>query len=438
MLLSAPKGRPNAALELSEAEDRALRDGFGRYGGGADARAAAAPVVRRHQDAGRWFLCDCRPPRPAVLVPVSGSHIRRHRGPGWSLHAEDCDFFREPRQELAVLATYRRTATDQPLRLAGPFRIRSRRMREPLATCSTHSRRPSLARLLLYLVSEAGLQRLGPADGLIPLRKQFYLIWLAAADVRLDTKIKLRDYLCTNRASLPELERRIHDAPTQGFRHGRPHGVFITRLESIDPGRIKPIAGEAIEVRGRLAVFGEAGDQRRAARWPLRAPYLAACVLGPGNPGGDIQMLSMYAHPCAGPNHLMLLDSARERATLHELRSLQSWLLRKHGLRVRIEKPLFDLGLDSDDDGARPLLIPDFVLRADSGDGQPPRTVIIETMGIDSDRYRERKARVHQLLRQAFAGAPIVRHEFRGRGPQDARDRRFWSQVHWCLSGPSR
>jgi len=79
MLCVAPKGRTDETLALSAREDALLRAAFGRYGGSALARRAAAPIVQLHQQigTGRWFCCDCRPdaPRPPVLVPVCSGRL---------------------------------------------------------------------------------------------------------------------------------------------------------------------------------------------------------------------------------------------------------------------------------------------------------------------------------------------------------------------------
>jgi hypothetical protein len=114
--------------------------------------------------------------------------------------------------------------------------------------------------------------------------------------------------------------------------------------------------------------------------------------------GGSVDVLSAYAHPIAAEAHLMLVDSELhqphradaldaphrsklvvghpptgagivahfERRTLAQVRSLQAWLAAKKGIRLTIEKPLFDMGLAAqcDRDGpVRPCCIPDFVVR---------------------------------------------------------------------------
>ncbi len=52
MLQVAPKGDVAGAMPVTMEEDRLLRAAFGRYGGRAEARTAAATVVGRYQQQG--------------------------------------------------------------------------------------------------------------------------------------------------------------------------------------------------------------------------------------------------------------------------------------------------------------------------------------------------------------------------------------------------
>ncbi|MGO9237415.1 MAG: hypothetical protein ACLP4V_26280 [Methylocella sp.] len=74
---------------------------------------------------------------------------------------------------------------------------------------------------------------------------------------------------------------------------------------------LEPIAGEAIPVLGRIAVFGERPDEGAGMRTApsARAPYLAACVVGRAEDRGPVEVLSAYVHPCAGEHHLMLVEA---------------------------------------------------------------------------------------------------------------------------------
>ncbi|MGC9272203.1 hypothetical protein, partial [Acidiphilium sp.] len=162
MLSIAPRGTTSPATPLSRREDQLLRRAFGRYGVYAE-REPAAEIVRRVQDSGpgHWILCDCLgtagEDRPPALVPVASKHIRRHANERWPSHAPDCDFFREPEEQKRLTASFR--LEDQPPSLIKGYPAQAEPERVHLAGVSQAEERSPLARLLLALVEEAGLQR---------------------------------------------------------------------------------------------------------------------------------------------------------------------------------------------------------------------------------------------------------------------------------------
>ncbi len=442
MLQVAPKGDVAGAMPVTVEEDRLLRAAFGRYGGRAEARTAAATVVGRYQQlgGGRWFLCCCRPgaERPPALVLVSQTHIRRHDDGRWPLHGEACDFYREPAEQRAVTASYAPPSVDKPLRLARPLgRVAGPAKEARIETCSRHTSRPGLARLLAQLVTDARLQAIPPGWQPPPLVEQVNMLWTAARAVEIDAGVRLSAFLRTSPSKLGELMTLVEAAPAGAFTRTRPHGVLIVRAAAVGDGVLQPVAGDPIRVRGRLSVFGERAEPGRETRAErgARAPYLVAALVGRALEGEPVEVLSAYAHPCAGDVHLMLLDSAMERRTLAQLQSVQAWLAAKHGVAVGIEKPLFDVGPEAPGDAPpRPPLIPDFVLRA-GAEGEAVRTVIAETMGFADEDYRARKALMHPLMSAVLSGAAVVEHDFHN--PPDRsqvqRDRTFWLGARWAL-----
>lgn len=282
MLRHAPKGAFAEADSVTPEEDAALRVAFGRFGGHEAARRAAMPVVARYQQrgGGRWLLCDCRPgaERPPALIPVAMTHVRRHDDPRWARHAEGCDFNREPAEQLVITASHLRPSS-RAFRLARRFvPITATAMLREFKACSQASKRPGLARLLMRLVTDAGLQEALPGWRPPPLPDQVKAIWTAARPLELDEGVRLTEFLCTNLLKLPELVERLRTATAERFKHTRPHGILLARLAAVGEGTIKPFAGPALPVSGRLAVFGE--DAADAADATARAPYLAACMVG--------------------------------------------------------------------------------------------------------------------------------------------------------------
>jgi hypothetical protein len=438
MLHVAPKGQTAPAIPLPAYEDALLRAAFGRYGGHPIARQEAARVVRYHQhiDAGRWFLCDCRPdmPRPPALVPVAQNHIRRHedaRNARWPAHAEACDFFRDPLEQRAISLSYA-APDEREWRLARPLGNDAPYLQRRLRGVSRHVARPRLARLLVYLMTEAGLQRVGE-DGLIPaIRLQVQALWTAAGSVSLDAKAPLRQFLSTSVAKLPALIQRIEQAEPGQFVHSRPHGVLIMRLSGVSEGQLFPLSGDPIPVRGRLSLCAERAAAQRTES--VRPPFVAVCLIGRVAADAPVEVLSAYVHPCASTGHLMLLDSDYERQTLAQLRSVQSWLRRHRGTLVTIEKPLFDLRPPALQDAPpRPPLLPDFLVRAAGADGKRSPIIVVETMGLAEPSYRKRKERPHVEMAQVCG--PVVMHDFHRPDDTDQtwRDATFWRAVRDAL-----
>ena len=443
MLRSAPKNDLSQAAPVTPSEDARLRAAFGRYGGGMLARHKAALVVADHQQRGpgAWFLCDCRPDAalPPALVPVSMTHIRRHEDARWPQHDEACDFYREPDEQRAIVASHGASVA-RPFRLARRINLFTPELRHDIVACSPHGRRPALARLLARLVTDAGLQRIDADWRKPPLAEQAKAIWTAARPIHIDAGVRLTEFFCTSPARLGELKARIEAAREDRFLGTRPHGILIARVSAIAAGVLTPVAGDPIPVRGRLAVFGERSGSARlnSVQRAARAPWLVACVIGRAAAKEPVEALSAYAHPCADDDHLMLLDSDLERQTLAQLRSLQSWLGRKMDAMMTIEKPLFDVGPEPGEEAdPRPVLIPDFVVGAEA-QGGVRRTAIVETMGFADDAYRIHKARVHALMRAALSGAPVVEHDFHQPAgwPQRDRDAFFWRALRASLVEP--
>ena len=143
MLHVAPNGDVSRATPLTSDEDRILRAAFGRCGGSAEAREAAAATLRRcrQRRGGDWFLCDCLPgaerPLPPVLVPVSQPHIRRHQDTRWPVHCDACDFDREPDGQREITASY--SAAAAAVRCPSRARWRPRRLRSSGRSGRHHS-----------------------------------------------------------------------------------------------------------------------------------------------------------------------------------------------------------------------------------------------------------------------------------------------------------
>ncbi len=440
MLQLMRRSRTDDFYPLSDEDDRALRRAFGRYGRHA-ARPEGARVVREHQGGrgGQWFACDCRGGAmpPPVLVPVDERFVRRHIEPPWPEHAEWCDFYREAEEQRAVSMSFRRPATgDGHLRLVRTF-ASAEPLERTLKPAGPERTRPRLARLLFDLLERSGLTRVEP--GPVPsIAEQFKALRKTAEAVDLDVDLPLSRFLCAYPPALPEFVERIGRTPKKLFRHARrPHGVLLGVAKGAAQGQVVPAHGDPIEVAGAISIFGEADGHAAGRRETVgeRAPYLMACVVGRRHPDEPVQVLRAYLHPCVSPTWLLPVDSNHERGTLRQLLSLRRWLADNRQIPIIIDKPVFDLAVAPAKEDADPHepVIPDFIVRAPRA-----RDVVVETMGYDLPAYRARKARMHGEMSRVCGGAAVIEHDF-CRPPertQDDRDRRFWRECRWAITGP--
>ena len=185
-------------------------------------------------------------------------------------------------------------SVERPLRLARRFGVAEQGLDRSLIANSYANRRPGLARLLMRLVDDAGLQKIAANWRPPTLVDQIKAVWGAARKVNLDADVALPQFLCTSPGRMGELVEKIATALPRLFKRTRPHSVLIARTGSIRAGLIEPIAGEVIPVRGRIAVFGERRDEEPGMRTgpSARAPYLAACVVGRAEDKGPVEVLS--------------------------------------------------------------------------------------------------------------------------------------------------
>ena len=486
MLRLTRRGEVAELRDLTADEDLALRRAFGRYGRVED-RTVGAAVVRRHQHsgAGRWFLCDCLGdvPRPPALVPVTEDHIRRHVEAPWPAHDPACDFYRDLAEQRSICGSYARVAPRKPIPLVTSYKVPEHT--KPTVTGRSRDRhRGRLATLLMTLLEQAGLTRIGPGQPLPPIADQYRALRTAGREIELEEGVALASFLCTYLPALPELVAKIARTPPERFRRShRPHGLLVTMAAEAAVGQIRPLRGDPIPVRGEIAIFGErdrhgqeaAGDRR------ARSPYLAACVVGRAGPEEPVEVLKAYLHPCASQGHLMPVDSNLERQTLAQLLSLQDWLGKSRKVRVTLDKPVFDLGWSSApapvqaaggvpveaealltrigdvhraslttlrelgikhrpgcDEEARDPCVPNFILWAEADYAIQHGVVIVETMGFADEVYRDRKHRTHELMSRTLGGAPIVQHDFWSPTStvQGQRDRQFWLGARWTVTGP--
>lgn len=138
------------------------------------------------------------------------------------------------------------------------------------------------------------------------------------------------------------------------------------------------------------------------------------------------EAFAQHAYSAAQP---IPLDSRYERITLKLLFRAMEWV-RKRGVAVTLEKPLFDRPVRQKD-GSRLWCRPDFELTFRTqvvATGSSPRLhrIVIETMGADEPEYLDRKVRTHVIMKRRGI---LVEHRVSDDGDQDERDKKFYRRV---------
>jgi hypothetical protein len=245
---------------------------------------------------------------------------------------------------------------------------------------------------------------------------------LVADGFYLDKDHRLSDWLATSWTEHLQLKKRLA-TDNSGWR--RPHGIYIDTFTQINGNKLilkdpdKPLD----KITGKFSVFGEKAAERRA-------PYLfIGLIAQPYKDATHVEILKGYAHPCLNWASLLPVDSQYERETMDVLIKCRDWLSRKYGVSYIIEKPLFDMG--NDDDAAREICKPDFVLRT-IGQNAKTSTVVIETMGFDSEQYRERKFRMREQFEHIDRSGevvPVIEHDMRENGSKNAIHRKLCQSI---------
>jgi len=128
-----------------------------------------------------------------------------------------------------------------------------------------------------------------------------------------------------------------------------------------------------------------------------RPPYWVIMAFRRGHDGSVI-CSEGYAHALFERRCPVPVDSEMERQTLRSILTVAGWLQNKpEAPELTLQKPLFDIEVDVNEE--KGYVLPDFIVSATNPDGCS-HTVVIETMGYTDDEYCERKAEQHVGMRR--------------------------------------
>lgn len=378
----------------------------------------ARRVLKNARDCSLWFVCDCQPSPQALLHPRllnGGFSLVRNAN---SKHAADCVFVPSDKAAPPSVAV---DEADETQSAPDPDAYRVRTVFEgkwltgkPLesvvvartesladqggASSGAGPRLDGLSKRLFAACNTMGLCSISSDDmvlkqgkWLVDGKDKSALAKLVGMPMGYD--LSWQDVGCTDlrdlaglRKRLAVLKPRFGDRALEGFMLAP---LTEVRLQEKGDGVLVNTSRDYEfkgTVHGRIALpgFGRGGEGSYLCLGRLREtkglnyiPIIGASVL---------QVFS--------PHLWMPVESALERKTLTVLLSVLRWYRQRtegqSPAALRIDKPLFDMGVENPDSACRP----DFILTFPDG-----MKVVIETMGMRDDReYMERKDRMHPRM----------------------------------------
>jgi hypothetical protein len=404
------KKAPRGALTrwLSDEEDTAVRNVFGRKQvRSAQERALAEHVILEMRKSELWLQCSCVGGDTPAL---NSANLRSETqtlflsGFGHS-HDPSCPMFRVFKgDEGATRTGTRKSAGSKRLNYrdflpADESHATIKAPGKPVSAGEDRTRRkrrPRLARLLMTLIEDAGLNTFSPVS---PLPNQTARTWLDALAAsagaqefirgrRLSEIIRFQPTMgeVAQERLMQELERPNANWPAGKARVF--YQIFMSDLVSREHVTFAWNGGERRFVPERgVSINGESQEGVRPPYWVILAFRRGA--------EGRLICSEGYAHALFRRNCPVPVDSGLERQTLEGIAEVARWLNDKAG-DLTLVKPLFDIEVNVE--GEKGFVLPDFIIQTKMPDGRE-RTVVIETMGYTDDEYCERKAEQHKGMR---------------------------------------
>ena len=414
MILVKKNPRGKVIRELSSEEETAVKTVCGLKRPATMAQHNLAnDLLREMREYDAWLQCDCIPgDSPAMnFAALKNNTGTLYLSSFNHEHAPECPMYRQlsgNEEETSFGASRHPVSTRINYRNFLPpddsnsvIRLQARSAYHDGESSSVRKKRQRLARLLLSLIEDAGLNKLDSLAN--PRIRTNYRECLDAI-----RQVTLQQEYIRGRA----LSEIIHFRPGMSERSQERLMETLENSERHWPARRKHmffqifmaqhICRDAVEihwangniqvirpVRG-ISINGEAQGGIRPPYWVI----LAFCR----SADGRIICSEGYAHALYQLTCPVPVDSKLERNTLTALLNVASWLKRKPGTpELSLERPLFDTEVYVN--GEKKYVLPDFIVTARAPDGKTAR-VVIETMGYEDSDYCARKSRQHTGMKQ--------------------------------------
>lgn len=407
----APRGR--LSRQLSEAEESAVKKVCGRREAGSqEEKALALDVLTEMRRTDTWLACSCA---EGEAPPMNSANLRTDTGTIYlqafsTPHDAGCPMFRELREDDDTTRSgTRKIAGSQPVsyRSILPREENGGRLQTGPGSPDDgddrlrRKRRPRLARLLLTLVEDAGLnviETLAPFPT-APAREAIARIAAVTRNNEFAQGRPLSDIVrfwpLITQAEQQRLMTRL-ESPELPWPAGRArhfYQIFISDEVSRERATFRFRSEEAVFAPEKgLRINGESQEGLRPPYWVILEFRRSA--------DGSIVCSDAYAHALHSRSCPVPVDSGLERQTVDSLATCAAWLAKKEDAPVRslsLKKPLFDYAVTLD--GEEGWVLPDFMVEATTAAGEK-KAFVIETMGYQDEDYIERKSRQHRGMRE--------------------------------------
>ncbi|QMM55128.1 hypothetical protein HVX06_21550 (plasmid) [Enterobacter sp. RHB15-C17] len=409
-----PRGRIERPLNAVEKESLLHVFSHARKPSQADLRIANA-VLDEMDRKELWIECDCVEPDHNHSGPynceVKGASLRHVKTS--RRHDEACPLYRMKKDRDADSASHE--GKTSPLNPIGgddwlPDRKEKARIKpgdEPAQPRKARRKPlkpvPALGRKLLTLIQAAGLNQLelGPAYHAPGLAGAIQSIKDVLEAHTMKNGIILADLIsCSPWMPSEKIEEMLVKLETSGevSRNDKEICVYVVGLATV-------VSREEVNFSVRGKTFTHTPETRvtingeNSYNAGSRGPYWT--ILEYRRDGEGLAYChDGYAHAALSLDNPVPVDSNLEKLTLKTIINACEFASRKtnHPEALSLSKPLFTMKALKD--GSEEIIHPDFILNVAPAGKQTVNTLIIETMGYDSDDYIERKANTHNWMRE--------------------------------------
>ncbi|KRA05688.1 hypothetical protein ASD74_04260 [Rhizobium sp. Root564] len=402
----ARKSRP-ISTEVSEAVIKLFVEGGAVDEEDADAAYLIFDEMRREK---RRLGCPCKDGRRPRLYAARPDNIKRM--PNYRIeHSKGCVFEDRPTSYGVMVNTSYATYNGDTLGIHDDFATDAVQSGKGGAR-GNNRRPPKISRILYSLIEKAGLNVAlseswnSPEKALTNAAQEIII----ARDNR--STVKLSEVLVVSSQyggdfvrQFIQLRRRVagwSDWPSgsrpQFYLCGIATGFNYNRANERYDITIKDRRPRFVD--SKPYVF--AGDATIA-----KAPFAYILSYSKSSPRSNIlHGLKCFLHPIYSEEIWCPVDSNRERETLSQLLQWQG--THPLGSKMKIEKPLSGVVIDGK------MCLPDFLVHIPS----LQRSVVVETMGLLTTDYENRKIATHGLMEARWG--PVVQHRLAGQRPSVA------------------